>query len=259
MNTSHQLSQNEGKLIRGLARRKNRDSSGLFLAEGPKVVDELLRYFSCRLLVVKDDLAANYENMSYLRMVTDTELSRLSQQKTPQGVIGVFEKPKQPEASHLSGCFSLPLSLALDGVQDPGNLGTILRTADWMGIHTIFASPDTADCFAPKVVQATMGALGRINVLYTELPPLLRTFSEQGVSICGTFMHGENLYKTDIQQPAVIVMGNEGNGIRPEVEAVCARRLTIPRFAPESESSESLNVAIASAIVLAEMKRRKFV
>lgn len=247
------LTHAEGKLIRSLARRKNRDDLSLFLAEGPKTVAELLRYFSCRLLVVKKELAEDYINMECLRVATEAELSRYSLQKAPQGVMGVFEKPAPTTCPD---DYSLPLSLALDGIQDPGNLGTILRTADWMGIRTVFASPDTVDCFSPKVVQSTMGALGRVRVIYTDLPPLLEHLAASGTAVCGTFMQGENLYEADIPAPTLIVMGNEGNGIRPEVEEVCTRRLTIPRYVPESESSESLNVAIATAIVLAEMKRR---
>ncbi len=247
------LTKAEGKLIRSLSQKKNRDAMGLFLAEGPKVVGELMHHFPCRLLVTTDVSAGYYiYNMECRRVTHRADLHRLSLLQSPQDVLAVFEKPTQTT--------NLPpladIALALDGVQDPGNLGTILRTADWMGIRTIYASTDTADCFAPKVVQATMGALGRVKVIYTNLRATLTHLTNEGATIYGTFMQGNNLFESHVARPAVIVMGNEGNGIRHEIEALCSSRLSIPRFAPANESSESLNVAVATAIVLAEIRRQ---
>lgn len=248
------LTKAEAKLIRSLAQKKYRDELQLFLAEGPKVVGELLRYFPCRMVVATAEWLAENKPACSKREVTETELSRLSLLKAPQDVLAVFGKPSESTTEALKAPTSL--ALALDGIQDPGNLGTIIRTADWMGIRSIYASTDTADCYAPKVVQATMGALGRIRIHYGNLTDTLTRLQKEGLCICGTFMQGENLYEATIPTPAVIVMGNEGNGIRPDVETCCQRRLTIPRYAPEAESSESLNVAIATAIVCSELKRR---
>ncbi len=250
------LTHAELQFIRGLKDKKQRDTTGLFVGEGPKVVEEMARYFPCQYLVGTqewyDGGTSNIKSSHYIQ-VSEAQLPRISNLKTPQQVLGVFEKPAQKEVPH---SFEGGLALAIDCLQNPGNLGTIMRTADWFGIHTIYASADTADCFSPKVVQATMGALGRVKVFYTNLPALLTRLSEEGTTICGAFMEGENLYGAEIPQPAVIVMGNEGNGISQAVEAVCNRRLTIPRFTAQEESSESLNVAIATSIVCSELKRR---
>lgn len=251
------LTKAEAKLIRSLAMKKRRDETRLFIAEGPKVVSELLRYFPCRMVVVTEEIDTPYYNKetnAHLRQATLDELRSLSLLQTPQHVIGVFEKPDIGVST--SGETDFSLAIALDGIQDPGNLGTILRTADWLNIRAIYASPDTADCYAPKVVQATAGALGRVQVEYCDLPTLLTQIKKRGVTVCGTFMQGENLYQTSTHEPAIIVMGNEGNGIRPDVETLCDKRLAIPRYTPKDDSGESLNVAVAAAIVCAELRRR---
>lgn len=249
------LTKAEIRLIRSLARKKQRDEHELFVAEGPKVVSELCQYFTAYQIIATNEWQENFRWCSNLKVVSADIMQKCSQMQAPQGVLAVFERPHIDAATQIER--TAELLLALDGVQDPGNLGTIIRTADWMGIRTIYASPDTADCFAPKVVQATMGALGRVKIIYAGLPTMLPKLSAKGYHICGTFMEGQNLYEATLETPLCIVMGNEGRGIRPDVAACCQKRLTIPRYVPASDGSESLNVAIATAIVCSELKRQQ--
>ena len=224
------------KFIRSLQHKKYRDEAGLFVAEGSKCVEELKKGFE----LVLEVTPAN---------ATETEIAQMSGLKTPQGVIAVFKK------SAVSSQRS-DITLALDGIQDPGNLGTIIRTCDWFGVRHIVCSQDTADCYNPKVVQATMGALARVQIDYVNLPEWLQ---QQQCPIYGTLLDGKNMYSqlsaVSSQQSAVIVMGNEGNGISQEVRKFITHPVRIPSYPPEAETSESLNVAIATAIVLAEFRR----
>lgn len=249
------LSRNELKLIRSLAQKKVRDTEGLFLAEGPKLVDELLGAFACRLhLGTEDYLAARPPGKGDIRPVTLQELERASLLRTPQQTLAVFEKPA-PEAP----AATLPqhgLCLALDGVQDPGNVGTILRLADWFGIRHVVCSPDTADAFAPKVVQATMGALARVHIYTVPLPDYLGRL-EPTTPVYGTFLDGESLYAQPLTPHGLIVMGNEGRGISAGTAQHVNRRLFIPSFPPGQPTGESLNVAIATAVTCAEFRRRQ--
>lgn len=246
------------KLVKSLALAKNRKASLLFVAEGPKIVLELLSVFPCEYLAAEEGwLTRNAQALGNVHKVDTTneaELHRLSFLQTPQSVVAVFRQPQE----NLQDCLNLPsaqLCLALDGVQNPGNVGTILRIADWFGIDRVFCSPDTADVFAPKVVQASMGALARIHVSYAPLPAFLSQLP-QGTPVYGTFLDGSDVQKTDLQQRGVIVMGNEGNGIRPEVEEFVTERLLIPSFPAGRPTSESLNVAIATAIICQEFRRK---
>ena len=186
--------------------------------------------------------------------VTEEELTRASFLKTPQEVMAVFEYGDEGACDT-----SLPLTelcLALDEVQDPGNLGTIIRMADWFGIRHIYCSPATADAYNPKVVQATMGALARVRLHYTPLPALLDELKGQGVPLYGTFLDGEDLYEKSLTPHGLIIMGNEGNGISSEVATYVNERLFIPNYPLGVETSESLNVATATAIICAEFRRR---
>ena len=236
------ISKAQVKLIRSLQQKKYRDELGLFVAEGEKCVQELAKSFELVTLVREGENA------------TRTEIEQMSGLRTPQGVIGVFKKPSavshQPSASE-------DLVLALDGIQDPGNLGTIIRTCDWFGVHEIVCSKDTADCYNPKVVQATMGALSRVRIHYVDLPKWLKQFEGP---IYGTLLDGENMYEVVEKREAksersVIVMGNEGNGISEAVRRLITRPILIPSYPKNAETSESLNVSIATAIVLAEFRR----
>lgn len=253
------LSKNKQKLIRSLDRKKNRDAEGLFLAEGPKLVTELLAHFRCRLLVGEPAVLSKVpfeENAVAERVeVTAEELARVSLQRAPQGVLAVFEKPQPVAAQSLLPAAGRSLCLALDGVQDPGNVGTIVRIADWWGIEHVICSHDTADVFAPKTVQSTMGALGRVGVHYTDLPAWLDALPA-GTPVYGTLLDGDNLYHSELTPHGIIVMGNEGNGLSSAVRERVSHRLLIPSFPPDRPTSESLNVAVATAVTCAEFRRR---
>ncbi len=245
------ISKAQIKLIRSLQQKKFRDETGLFVAEGEKCVEELRKAFELVHLYREGENASR------------TEIEQMSGLKTPQGVIAVFKKPSCSEAvlqqQQSYSDSGKQLTLALDGIQDPGNLGTIIRTCDWFGVHTIVCSQDTADCYNPKVVQATMGALARVQLRYTNLPEWLSDIKHHtsDIAIYGTLLEGGNLYTKPLAQEGVIVMGNEGNGISPAVRKLITQAILIPPYKKEaSEVIESLNVSIATAIVLAEFRRR---
>lgn len=248
------ISKNQIKFIRSLELKKNRQREGLFVAEGPKVVGDLMARFQPKMLVATSQwLAENARQAtSSVVEVCDEELRKVSFLQHPQQVIGVFPIPSPLKAETMD--FS-SLTLALDGVQDPGNVGTIIRIADWFGIETIICSPDTADCFNPKVVQATMGSLARVNIVYIDLPSMLSQLPAD-VPIYGTFLDGNDLYGEKLSTGGIIVMGNEGKGISPAVSAHINRRLLIPNFPKGRTTADSLNVAIATAITCAEFRRR---
>lgn len=253
------LSKNKQKLIRSLDRKKNRDAEGLFLAEGPKLVTELLAHFRCRLLVgepaVLSKVPFEANAVAERVEVTAEELARVSLQRAPQGVLAVFEKPQPVAVQSLLPVAGRSLCLALDGVQDPGNVGTIVRIADWWGIEHVICSHDTADVFAPKTVQSTMGALGRVGVHYTDLPAWLDELPAC-TPVYGTLLDGDNLYDSELTPHGIIVMGNEGNGLSSAVRERVSHRLLIPSFPPDRPTSESLNVAVATAVTCAEFRRR---
>jgi TrmH family RNA methyltransferase len=183
--------------------------------------------------------------------VTQDELSRASLLKTPQDVLAVFGQPQYPMEPEI---ISNSLCLALDDVQDPGNLGTIIRVADWFGIEHIFCSQGTVDVYNPKTVQATMGALARVKLHYCNLPSLIASLND--VPVYGTFLDGKDMYKETSSTNGLIVMGNEGNGIGQEVASLINRKLYIPNYPPQRETTESLNVAMATGIICAEFRRR---
>ncbi len=248
------LSKNKIKLITSLSQKKFRDELGLFVAEGTKLVTDLAPLFRCSLLVTTAAWLKQNQtiNVGEYIEVTDDELKKISNQKTPQGVLAVFEKPT---FTFTIDELANNLSLALDDVQDPGNLGTIIRIADWFGIYNIFCSTHSADAFSPKTVQATMGALARVRVHYVDLPEFLNRFSTI-LPVYGTHMDGSNIYTKPLSKNGIIVLGNEGNGISAEVEKYVSERLLIPNFPDGQSTSESLNVGIATALVCAEFRRR---
>ena len=238
------LSKAQIKWVRSLQLKKNRDAEGVFVAEGEKCVNELRNAFELVLLATPEN-------------ATSTEIEQMSSLRTPQGVIGVFKRRgERREAIRREG---ERLVVALDGVQDPGNLGTIIRTCDWFGINDILCSHDTADCYNPKVVQATMGALARVRLHYVDLPQVLAEIKAEGTPLYGTLLEGINMYQPHAiadKQQGVIIMGNEGKGISPAVRQLITHPLLIPSYPANAETSESLNVGIATAIVLAEFRRR---
>lgn len=247
------LSRNKIKYIRSLELKKIRKEKNVFLAEGPKLVGDLLEHFPCRLLAATSAWLQEHPFVSAdeIAEATQDEIAHASLLKTPQQVLAVFEQPQyiiDKEVIRNSLC------LALDDIQDPGNLGTIIRLADWFGIEHIFCSPNTVDVYNPKTVQATMGGIARVKVHYTPLPDLIRSLGN--TPIFGTFLDGQNMYRHPLSSNGLIVMGNEGNGIGEEVEKLINQRLYIPNYPQERETSESLNVAIATAIVCAEFRRQ---
>ncbi|MFW6043369.1 MAG: TrmH family RNA methyltransferase [Marinilabiliaceae bacterium] len=251
------LEKAQKKLITSLSQKKYRDKQGLFVAEGPKLVDDLLTSGMTPEILVSvhdDHFYPNLTDTSVFYPVDETEFKKISFLKTPQGVLGVFRKPSQ--TFHF-GDHANDLTLCLDGIQDPGNMGTILRLADWFGIPFIVCSTDCADVFNPKVVQASMGALARVDVHYTPLAEFCTASSDQlHLPVFGTFMEGEDIFSTHLPDRGLIIMGNEGQGIRPETEETVTTRLSIPSFGTAHTGMESLNVAVATAIVCAEFRRQ---
>ncbi len=247
------LSKTKIKYIHSLELKKNRKAEGVFVAEGPKLIDDLLKHFNCRLLAALPDWWENHPTAQANECVEASydELSKASLLKTPQEVIAVFEQPHYPYAADAP---ANQLCLALDGVQDPGNLGTIIRLADWFGIEHIFCSHQTADIYNPKTVQATMGAIARVKLHYGSLAELIRPLGI--IPVYGTFLDGANLYQQSLSNHGLIIMGNEGNGITHDIETLVNRRLYIPNYPANRETSESLNVAVATAIVCAEFRRQ---
>lgn len=247
------LSKNKIKYIHSLELKKNRKSERAFVAEGHKLVGDLLGYFPCRLLVATRPWLEGHPDASADEIieVTQEELTRASLQKTPQEVLAIFE---QPEHEVDAKVISHSLCIALDDVQDPGNLGTIIRVADWFGIEHIFCSQGTVDVYNPKTIQATMGALARVKLHYCHLPSLILSLGD--VPVYGTFLDGTNMYNESLTSHGLIVMGNEGNGVSDEVASLVNKRLYIPNYPPQRETSESLNVAMATGIVCAEFRRR---
>lgn len=242
------ISKNQQKYIRQLEQKKYRKREGCFVAEGTKVVGDLLKRYQPLALYATESWDAP-KGVGYT-LVSEEELQRVSFQQHPQQVLAIFPIPQPTEPISLSGS----LTLALDGVQDPGNLGTIIRIADWFGIDTIICSEETADAWNPKVIQATMGSIARVNVIYANLVELLDTLPSD-YPIYGTFLDGENIYTQTLSAEGLIIMGNEGNGISEAVKAKVNRRLLIPDF-HQGDTADSLNVAIATAITCSEFRRR---
>lgn len=248
------LSKNKIKLIQSLNKKKTRDELKLFVAEGAKTISELIDNEIEALFIATSNPQHNFNISPNTELIVTEQqyIAKASLLKTPQQEIAVFKQPNTNEQFKLKPD---KLILALDDVQDPGNLGTIIRLANWFGVETILCSPQTADCYNPKVIQATMGAIGGVSIHYIDLDEILIEASKKKIPIYGTFLDGENIYAQAIQPTGVIVMGNEGNGISDRIAQIVNRRLLIPDFA-SSHKVESLNVSIATAIVLSEFRRR---
>lgn len=247
-----QISANEIKKVRSLSEKKFRDRFGLFCVEGEKMVDEALRSrFKVETVYRKDDIG-------------DEPMSRISALSSPSPALAVVHKPLDinisSEADLSSALGASGLYLALDTIRDPGNLGTILRIADWFGISAVFAAPDTVDVFNPKVVQATMGAIFRVRFHYADIPSLCHAAVSAGGNVYGTFLDGIDMYTRELNpgndSPSVIVIGNESNGISDKVAEIVSDRLYIPPYPKDDSGSESLNAAVATAITVAEFRRR---
>jgi TrmH family RNA methyltransferase len=246
------LSKSQVSLLKSLQHKKERKQNGLFLVEGYKSVVEFLNspypveaiYHAASF----DPKMLNLSQKINLYNISVTDIEKISSLKTPQEVIALVKIPQHPTLNNQK--LKQKFSLVLDGVQDPGNMGTIIRTADWFGITDIICSEDTVDAYNPKVVQASMGSLARINVHYIDIETIL---PKMGLPLFGAMLNGENIYKTNFGNEGLVVMGNEGNGLRPAVERLISKSITIPRLG----KAESLNVGIATALFCAEITRNK--
>lgn len=231
------ITQAEIKQIRSLGEKKFRDATGLFVVEGEKMVQEALD--------------SGFKVVRVLRReeIGDAVMARISQLSSPSPVLAVVARPEPAADEPVRG-----LCLALDGIRDPGNMGTIIRIADWFGVETVYASADCVELFNPKVIQASMGSVFRVRLVTADIASLARRFREAGMRVYGTFLDGNDLYQEALQPEGLVVMGNEANGIRPAVAAEVDARLTIPSFG--KSGAESLNVAAATAVTLSEFRRR---
>ena len=242
-----EVSHNEIKYVRSLQQKKFREEFGVFVVEGEKMVQEAL------------ESGFEVEKVYRREEVGEKAMERLSAMSTPSPVVAVVKMPEWSLASAAGEHGAAGqgqakgLCLALDSVRDPGNLGTILRIADWFGIDCIFASPDSADVFNPKVVQASMGAIFRKKLIYCDLSSLCESWASSGKKVFGTFLEGADIYAENLPSEGLIIMGNEANGISPEVAAKVTDRITIPSFCG---GAESLNVAVATAVTVSEFRRR---
>ena len=246
------ISNNEIKRVKALQQKKFRDEEGLFIAEGEKMVEEALKS------------GYQVEQIYRKEKIGEEAMKRISALSSPSPVLAVIRKPADVQINDISSVLASMseggLYLALDSIRDPGNLGTILRIADWFGIDAVFAAPDTVDVFNPKVVQSTMGAIFRVKMHYLDLPALSKSMLSMGGKVYGTFLDGQNIYSrpldTGEKAPVMIVIGHESEGISKARDAVVSDRLYIPPFPVGDPGSESLNAAVATAITVAEFRRR---
>lgn len=239
------VSKNQIKLITSLQQKKYRFAHQLFFAEGIKVIQELVtsNFELIHLYTTQNDFDEVSTDKKVI--ISESDLKKISALASPNTCLAVFKMPAEKKIIE-SG-----LILALDSIRDPGNLGTILRLCDWFGIDQLICSKETVDIYNPKVVQATMGSIARVNVNYVDLETFI---NQTQLPVFGTFMEGTHIYKTNLPQEGIIIMGNEANGISPELEKLAKNRLTIPRFG-NLQKTESLNVATAAAIILSEFRR----
>lgn len=243
------------KLIKSLEIKKFRKEYGLFVAEGGKTVCDLINLnIEAEHIIATKAWLENHKEIKSDKIseVSEDELKRASFLRTPQGVLAVFKKPQYNIDTTTP---QRELCLALDNVQDPGNLGTIIRIADWFGIENIYCSQGSADAYNPKTIQATMGAIGRVKIHYIDLVNFLSSLQGK-TNIYGTFLDGENIYDKQLENKGIIVMGNEGNGISEECSKIINKRLFVPNYPIGRSTSESLNVSVATAIICSEFRRR---
>ncbi|RPH29079.1 MAG: RNA methyltransferase [Bacteroidales bacterium] len=249
------LSKNSIKIINSLRVKKFRNEKGVFIAEGERLVEEILNSkLVTKTIYRTSDCHFNLKRVNLeVFEVSDDEMKRISGLSTHSNILALVAIPEF-DISTID--ITNSLTLALDGIQDPGNLGTIIRLADWFGIDSILCSYDTVDAFSPKVIQSCMGAISRVKVVYCNLPNTLKGYRTRcNLPIYGTFMEGENIYNQDLNAKSIVVMGNEGNGISREVESIINKKIHIPSFATNRAAVESLNVAMATAIVCSEFRR----
>lgn len=238
------LSKNQIKLITSLKQKKYRLQHGFFVVEGVKTIQELLDSdFELQALYTIESFNIDAKNEI---LISEKDLKRISFLTSPNKALAVFKTPT-PKPIDKKGFI-----VALDAVSDPGNLGTIIRLCDWFGVKDLVCSAETVDCFNPKVVQATMGSITRVNICYVNLIDFLK---QVDLPKYGAYMEGENIYQKQLPKSGVLVMGNEANGISKDIESLINEKVSIPRFG-DVQATESLNVATATAILLSEFKRR---
>ena len=242
------ISKSDIKFIRSLSQKKFRDESGLFIAEGEKLVQEAI------------DSNFEVETIYRAEEIGLESMGRISALSSPSPILALIKRPIDRILESVDQIRELisptDLYLGLDSLRDPGNVGTIIRLSDWFGIEAIFASKDSVDIYNPKVVQSTMGAIFRKSFYYVDLNLIVEEFKQRGLPIYGTFLEGENIYKEELSKGGLVVMGSEANGISSEIKAAVTKKLFIPPFPAEAITSESLNVAIATAIICSEFRRR---
>lgn len=232
------------KFIKSLQQKKYRTQNRLFVAEGLKTVRELLRSPLRVYKVYTTDISILGEHGENIALISEAELKKMSGLATPNTVLGVFHIPEPGPIAYSDWV------VALDDVRDPGNLGTIIRLCDWFGIPHLICSPNSVDCYNPKTLQATMGSIGRVNIVYRDLRSVL---AEAPTTVYGTFMDGESIYGVSLPRSGILLLGNEANGISEAMGAMVKNRIGIPQFG--TETTESLNVATATAILLSEIRR----
>lgn len=243
------------KLISSLEQRKFRKESGLFVAEGGKTVQDLLDLgLDCTNIIATEEWLKNHKlnTKVTVTVASEEEMKKASFLRTPQGILAMFKQQFHEIDTTVP---ERELCLALDNIQDPGNMGTIIRIADWFGIKNIYCSNGTVDIYNPKTVQATMGAIGRVKIHYTNLSKMIAELNGKA-PVYGTFLDGENIYSHQLENRGLIVMGNEGNGISRECEKLIKEKLLIPNYPAGCKTSESLNVSVATAIICSEFRRR---
>lgn len=239
------LSKNQIKLIKSLHQKKYRTKTNLFLVEGVKGVNEFLKSdFELERVFCTNDFSHNLTSDN-VELISEGELGKISNLNSPNEVIGIFRIPEMAVLDLDK------FSIVLDEINDPGNLGTIIRLCDWFGVEQLVCSPKTVDCFNPKVVQSTMGSLSRVAIFYTNIEQFI---SKSELPVYAAIMDGENVYKSDLPEKAILVMGNEANGISESINKLISNKIAIPKFGV-SQLTESLNVATATAILLSEFRR----
>lgn len=249
------LSKNKVKNIQILSHKKGREETGLFIAEGEKLITDLIKSgFKIDTLIALEEKMKKFSAIHCEKLIaTEDELKKISLLKTPPSMVAVcFQRIDKLTF----GSSKKDLTIVLDDIQDPGNFGTIIRLASWFGIDQIICSENTVDCYNPKVIQATMGAIAHVKIIYTDILSYLSDSNEEGRVIYGTFMEGENIYSTDLDKNGIVVFGNEGNGISKKISELVPKKISIPTFAKDHAPVESLNVSIAAAIVCSEFRRR---
>lgn len=256
------ISKNQKRKLVQLADKKHREREKLFVAEGEKIAKELLRHHNEGRLLIQQIFAHPdwfLRNKSILPkkgielIESEPELLRkASSLSTPPGVILTVRMPEQAEPNELP---EKDIVMAFEAIRDPGNLGTIIRTADWFGVRQIYCSPDSVDRYNPKCIQSSMGAIARVEVIYTELADLLQKASKKGIPVYGTRLDGEDMYAMEKTANGIIVFGNESRGLSPEIRKLLSRNIRIPEYPRGELSTESLNIASSAAIILAEWRR----